>query len=1356
MTRKRLALTVVASLAGLTLVALGAAVLILQSSWFYEKVRHGIVTTVADATGGRVSIGGFHFDWKHMRAEVTSLQIAGKEPAGKPALFRADSIVVGFKIVSLLKHDVDIQSLEVRNPRVYLIVYPDGSTNMPEPKVKRAGGQTMETILKLAVGRFHLQNGIFEIESQGKTPFDARGQNLNAALQFEPAGPRYRGEISVQQLDIGGTDYRGVWSATAAVAFEKDRISVTSARLSTGNSVVQLAGALDNLAAPRAQFQFDARVAAADAGRALHIKLLERGTAELAGTARWTGGSQFSLDGKLHAYNLDYRGAYVQLRGFRADGVVSASQAGIALSTVRLSGNAANIDVAGQVANISFRAGDLGFQGIALGALGGMFRGEVRVRDFERFSVSGEIAGVEARRTVSLYSSQALPWNSRVGGKVHAEGLLQRKNALRANADLVLEPAPDSAPVHGQISGSYDTGTGALDFGRCSVMLPSSRAEFSGALGQQLRVHLETRDLNDLLPLLGGRTASLPVKLENGAVLFDGTVTGKLDDLKAAGHLTARNFLYSGEKVDSLSADVTASAQNAAMRNAALVRGSLHAQFEAAVDLHGWKADGSSLIAGSGSFRNASLADIAAMLKAKQTPVRGTLAASAQINGTVGSPIVKADITASKGALLEEPFDQVTAHVDASGRSIVVSNAQLTAGAKQVRFSAGYDHAPDSLETGHLRFQIDSNSMPLEAIENIHRDRPDAKGTVQITAHGALELAVGKAGDLEIRVSDLHGDMTARGLRVAEQALGDAHLTASTQGQLLRAHLDSDFAGSTIKGDGEWKLEGDYPGSATIAFSRIDLARLRAWLSPEASGISETFAGWAEGQLRLDGPALKPEAMKAQLRIPNFEIGASSVSAAAASLTLHNSGPIVASMSNSVISVDSMRLVGHDSDLGVTGKISLRQKTPDLRVNGRVDLAIVHDFNPDFRATGTVTADATVRGTLAAPVVSGRTEFHNAAFQVADLPNGLSSANGVILFSGNRATIQSFSGETGGGKVELSGFAGFGGGQTIFRIHARVQEVRVRYPEGVSTVADATLNLTGAPDRSMLAGTVTILRTGFNPQSDFSSLIAQSAQPVRTASARAGFLGGLSFDIQINTAPDIEFQSSLAQDLQVEANLRLRGTFSNPALLGRVNLTQGQIVFFGTRYTINQGSISFFNPIRVEPVFDIDLETKARGIDITLAVTGPLNKLNLTPLSDPPLQFNEIVALLATGRTPTNDPAQLSQQAAAPQSWQQMGASALLGQAIASPVAGRLQRFFGVSKLRIDPSLPGVESSPQARLTLEQQVTSDITFTYITNVTSSNPQVIRVEWAFSKQWSVVAVRDENGMFGIDFLYKRRF
>jgi translocation and assembly module TamB len=151
-----------------------------------------------------------------------------------------------------------------------------------------------------------------------------------------------------------------------------------------------------------------------------------------------------------------------------------------------------------------------------------------------------------------------------------------------------------------------------------------------------------------------------------------------------------------------------------------------------------------------------------------------------------------------------------------------------------------------------------------------------------------------------------------------------------------------------------------------------------------------------------------------------------------------------------------------------------------------------------------------------------------------------------------------------------------------------------------------------------------------------------------------------------------------------------------------------------------------------------------------------MSKLNVSYRSDPPLQFSDIVALLATGRAPSSDPSLAARTSGATQNWDQMGPSALVGQALASPVAGRLQRFFGVSKIKIDPQLPGVDSNPQARLTIEQQITPDLTFTYITNVTRSNPQVIRVEWSFNKQWSAVALREENGLFGLDFYYKKRF
>jgi translocation and assembly module TamB len=76
--------------------------------------------------------------------------------------------------------------------------------------------------------------------------------------------------------------------------------------------------------------------------------------------------------------------------------------------------------------------------------------------------------------------------------------------------------------------------------------------------------------------------------------------------------------------------------------------------------------------------------------------------------------------------------------------------------------------------------------------------------------------------------------------------------------------------------------------------------------------------------------------------------------------------------------------------------------------------------------------------------------------------------------------------------------------------------------------------------------------------------------------------------------------------------------------------------------------------------------------------------------------------------------------------------------------------------VKIDPTMTGVDNLPQARLTLEQQVSKDITFTYITNLNRTQEQIVRLEWNFDKNWSAVAVRDANGLFGVDFQYRKRF
>jgi translocation and assembly module TamB len=858
------------------------------------------------------------------------------------------------------------------------------------------------------------------------------------------------------------------------------------------------------------------------------------------------------------------------------------------------------------------------------------------------------------------------------------------------------------------------------------------------------------------MPVLGESAAALPVKLDHSAAVFDGKVIGSLDHPQIQGRLQAGAFTYGDRAFDSFDTTITASPDNVRLDRATLVHGTVRAQFSLAVALRDWATGDRSDIYGNATIRDAPLADLVAMAGAPVS-ANGTLNASVAITGVAGDPIMQADLNGAHGDIEGEPFDSITGHARYRAGALELSAAEIRAGAKQIHVDASFAHSPGRFDTGSLRFQVSTNAMPVEQVRLLETARPGARGAVQVQARGTIDIVPAAKGRPGFRIRDLHAEITGQKMQLAGGDLGDVRLTAETDGSALRAHLESNFAESSIVGDGQWRLADDYPGSATIRFTKVDLAQLRAWLAP--AGSLSGLAGAAEASLRVNGPALNPRAMTAELRIARLEIApAASTGLAPTAFALRNSGDIVIGMAGSVVTVSAARFTGHNTDFSVTGRVTLGQRNPlDLRVTGSADLGLVHDLDRGLTATGTLKADASVRGTLAAPQIAGRLQFSSAGFNISDVSNGISGANGVLLFSGDRASIQSFTGETGGGKIELAGFAVYGGdGPTVFRLHARATQVRVRYPEGVSTVANADLRFTGTTASSILSGTITVLRTGFNPQSDFSSLLAQSSEPVRTPAARPGLLGGLTFDVQVSTAPDIQVQSALAQDVQVEANLRVRGTYTSPAILGRVNITHGRIAFFGTRYNISQGSVSFFNPTNIDPVLDIDLETKARGIQVTLNVSGPLSKLNLTPRSDPPLQFSEIVALLATGRTPTDEASLSSGQNTAAPAWQQSAGSALLGEAISSPVTGRLQRFFGVSRLRIDPTLPGTEFNGTARLTLEQQVTPDITFTYITDVTTSNPQVVSVEWAFAKQWSVVAQRDENGLVGMDILFKKRF
>src|SRR5258708_12575887 len=149
--------------------------------------------------------------------------------------------------------------------------------------------------------------------------------------------------------------------------------------------------------------------------------------------------------------------------------------------------------------------------------------------------------------------------------------------------------------------------------------------------------------------------------------------------------------------------------------------------------------------------------------------------------------------------------------------------------------------------------------------------------------------------------------------------------------------------------------------------------------------------------------------------------------------------------------------------------------------------------------------------------------------------------------------------------------------------------------------------------------------------------------------------------------------------LQGNASWRLVGRADAPVILGRSNLAGGELFFAGNRYVIQNGAIDFLNPVRTEPVVNLQVSTTVDQYNINLNFQGPVDHLQTTYTSDPPLPPVDIISLLAFGKT-------TEASAANPSTPGNMGAQAVLAQSVGK-VTSRLQKLAGLSHLSIHPPL---------------------------------------------------------------------
>ena len=1304
----------------------GIGIWIAQSDWLREKIRTSIIEQAERATGGRVELGAFRLDWRTLTVRLDNFVIHGSEPSAQAPLLAIDHVTGKVRIISVLQRDIGIDSIDVDHPRAHVIIDAAGNTNLPRPKLRQPVKSAVQTILDLKIAKFDLRDGAIVEESPDQPPrmfpANAHGEMLMARVAWNAIETRYSGEISLTRLHLGWSSLGPIdVGITAKGSMERNRITLQTAKLTSASSEIDLKDArLDNFAAPVITAEYAGHLSLDEAWKVLKLRMRQSGTVELAGNARFVSPADYRVTGSL-----------------RASGDVPGS---------------AKLDAAPEKISLT---------DVRAGYLGGQITGRVEIENFDRFNASGKLERFDLRRTAALATKQPLPYNAVISGPFAVRGRLRDISARRVAADAHLDVAPATSgdAVRGSIAVRYDPATAKIDLGQSWLELPHTRVDLSGRLGEHLDVKLDSTDFGDLLPALDAVTSGKKIPLTFGSATFRGTVSGPLENPRIAGHAASNHLVYAGQQFDSVAGDVIFSETDLTVRSGTVVYNGMHAGGSGSVGLANWLASPASSVSASVAINKADLTRILTLAGHKEVDMSGSLDAGGQITGTLGDPRGTGEVALTKGFIYAQPYDSITGRVQLAGLNAQSFTGLFVSGPKRVNIIARFEHAGTHFPAGRLEFNLTSNTMPLNQIALVRARQPDIGGFGKFHVDGTLQISHDAQHQIQFGVLGLNADASANGLELEGRNLGDARFVAQSKGDVMTARFDSDAARASIHGEGTMGLSGDNPVNAKVTFSSAELNALVALMLKQEDAKDLKIDGVASGDLMITGPARKPDMLIASVNIPRLELKplpGTDLARDIPNFTLTNNGPIRGALTKSMFRIESARFTGPQTDVSVAGTAAFTSQNPlDIRLQGSINVGLASTLNPDLIASGSIALNGTVRGAWESPELTGRASIRNADFHYSDFSNGLTGASGEIIFSGSRATIESFHGESGGGKVDLSGFAAYTNGMLAFRIETKTQGVRVRYPQGVSSISDSTITFAGTSQRSEASGVVTVHRVAVNPKTDAATILENTVTPVKTPAVKTGLVANMNLDIQIETAPDVALQTSVTQSIQADANLRLRGTATNPALLGRINITQGELIFFGNKYSINQGSVSFFNPARIDPILNIDLETKARGVDVILTVSGPVNKLNVNYRSDPPLQFSDIVALLATGRTPS-DPTLAVRDTGQSQNFQQLGASALIGQALANPVAGRLQRFFGVSRLKIDPQLTGITGSPEARLTIEQQVTPEILFTYITDVSSTSTQLIRVEWSLNRRWSAILIREENGYVGLDFAFKKRF
>ena len=1286
------------------------------SQRFHNYVLAKVQEQASEATGGEGRIQNFALHLSTLSAEVYGITIRGREPKSEAPLVQADQLMVRLKIISLLRKKIDLNQIALRHPVVNLLVERDGSTNLPAPPKSNRNSST--NLFDLGIQHVLLSHGEIYYNDV-KMPLDAELHDLQLEIKSELTGKGYDGSLSYRE---GRLQYGNMKSLPhglkASFNASRSEFTLKPLALTIASSTIQFDGNVRNYSRPTAQGSYRITIHPQDFGPVFKTPSIPTGEVTLAGSLRY----QYEANAPV-------------LRTVVLDGRVNSPE--LAVSSPDLRTVIRNVRGEFQLAN-----GNLDARVLEVDLLGGRLSAAATVQHMDTNPVSKLHASLQAisldavKAALRTANLNQIPVQGHINGTADAawSGSIQN---MKARSDIGVKAALASAasgsepiPLDGALHLSYDGRPNETTLTNTFLRTAQTRVEINGTSGQRLNLTVEAhaadlRELDSLAAAFQNARAQASAKTPSpnsidlaGAADMQVFVQGSMNDPRIRGQLNGRNLQLEKTEWRSLQLGLQVSKSGISIENGSLVsarEGYLNFALHSA--LSSWHYLPSSPINVQLISRDLAIKPLLQVAKLDY-PVSGNLSVDVSMHGSQLNPMGNGSVRLAQANLYGQPLQQVSVQFQGNGDAL---NSSLS-----VSMPAGSAKANLILhpKIKGYEIQLEAPSIKLGELQLVQARNLRVGGVLTASASGR-----GTLDDPQLTAT-----VQIPQLQVDQASISAIKVDLNVANHRAQLALDSQVAQTFVQAHGAMDLTGAYYTRATLDTKGMPIEGL---LALYASTKTNGPRGILEVHASAEGPLNDKTRMQAQVVIPTLK-------ADYQGLQIGNTRPIRIRYANSIVALDPTEIAGTDTTVQLQGQLPLQGSAPvTLSAVGAVDMRLLRFFQPDVQSSGKLLLDVRGTGATAHLALQGQLRVRDVSLMTPDAPLGLQKLNGVLDVSNDEVTITQLAGEAGGGQVSARGLIRYRP-QLQMNVALQAKSVRIRYQDAIRTVLDGNLNLVGTSETATLNGRVLIDRLGFTQNFDLASLAAQVQSGAESAPSQ-GMAEKVKLDIAVQTSRDLDLASS-AVSLQGQANLRVIGTAADPVIVGRTEFTAGDIFLMNKRYQIERGIIEFSNPKRTEPVLNVVLTTTINQYNLRLTFLGSLEKLKTSYVSDPPLPTADIINLIARGQT--------AQQAAATAS--NFAATSLLAQGAASQVSSGVQKLAGLSSLSIDPTLGGNDSNPGARIAMQKRVTRSFLFTFATDVTSTQREIIQGEYQFNKAWSASVTRDENGGFAVDGKYRKRF